>query len=70
MPTIDSHQMELVRTYPGEAEEWFCPTCGRRFLLYWPPNYARQILVQGDASAAHSGGKDGVRPNPPKVNPD
>lgn len=53
------HQMELVRTYPSGAEEWHCPTCGRRFLIQWPPNYEKVILEAGDEYAFHSGVKGG-----------
>jgi hypothetical protein len=37
-------------------EDWLCPTCGRRFLLRWPPDYKKIILDAGDESKIHSGG--------------
>jgi hypothetical protein len=43
------------------AEEWVCPTCGRRMLLRWPPEYEKLVLDHGDDSAIHVGGKGGVR---------
>jgi hypothetical protein len=43
------------------AEEWACPTCGRRMLLRWPPHYEKLILEHGDEAAIHVGGKGGVR---------
>jgi hypothetical protein len=43
------------------AEEWVCPTCGRRMLLRWPPDYEKLVLDHGDDSAIHVGGKGGVR---------
>jgi hypothetical protein len=52
--------MELVATDPSGAEEWYCPTCGRRFLLSWPPNYQKVILEVGDEYAIHNGGKGGL----------
>jgi hypothetical protein len=53
----DQHEMILATIHPSGAEEWFCPTCGRRFLMQWPPAYNKVILVPGDESAIHSGGK-------------
>jgi hypothetical protein len=43
------------------AEEWLCPTCGRRMLLRWPPDYEKLVLEHGDDNAIHVGGKGGVR---------
>jgi len=43
------------------AEEWLCPSCGRRMLLRWPPDYEKLVLEHGDDSAIHVGGKGGVR---------
>lgn len=51
------HEMVLDNTYPSGAEEWYCPTCGRRFLMQWPPAYNKVILDPGDETAIHSGGK-------------
>jgi hypothetical protein len=59
--------MVLEKTYPAGAEEWCCPTCGRRFLLQWPPNYKKIILEAGDEAALHSGGKGGISMHPPEV---
>jgi hypothetical protein len=38
------------------VEEWRCPTCGRRVLVRWPPDYSRTVLDEGDPDAAHTGG--------------
>ncbi len=43
------------------AEEWICPTCGRRMLLRWPPDYEKLVLDHGDDTAIHVGGKGGLR---------
>ena len=51
------HEMILESTHPSGAEEWFCPTCGRRFLMHWPPEYQKIILEPGDEHAMHSGSK-------------
>ena len=54
---------EMLPTGSGEsgAEEWACPTCGRRMLLRWPPNYEKLVLERGDEAAIHVGGKGGLR---------
>lgn len=49
------HEMFLERTHPSGAEEWYCPTCGRRFLLQWPPAYEMIVLDVGDPYAQHTG---------------
>jgi hypothetical protein len=53
----EHHQMVLEKTYTSGAEEWHCPTCGRRFVMTWTPSYKRIILESGDEYAVHSGGK-------------
>lgn len=55
------HEMQLVRTHDSGAEEWHCPTCGRRFLMHWPPSYKKVVLEVGDEFAAHVGGKGGTQ---------
>lgn len=55
------HEMILNGSGESGAEEWICPTCGRRMLLRWPPNYEKLILEHGDESAVHVGGKGGLR---------
>jgi hypothetical protein len=62
-----SHVMLLVKTYPSGADEWYCPTCGRRFLMQWPPKYKKIILETGDENASHSCGKGGVSIQSPEV---
>ncbi len=51
------HEMVLETVHESGAEEWYCPTCGRRFLMQWPPAYSKVILSEGDEYAIHSGGK-------------
>ncbi len=55
-----NHEMQLETTHSSGAEEWYCPTCGRRFLLNMPPDYRKIILDAGDESAIHSGSKGGL----------
>ncbi len=58
------HEMQLVTKHPDGAEEWHCSTCGRRFLMHWPPEYRRVILEPGDEYAIHSGGTGGLSVSP------
>jgi hypothetical protein len=55
------HEMQLEKTHPSGADEWYCPTCGRRFLLCWPPAYKKIIIEAGDEYVVHSAGKGGLR---------
>jgi hypothetical protein len=61
----------MILTGSGEsgAEEWVCPTCGRRMLLRWPPHYEKLILEHGDEAAIHVGGKGGLRVGQVAVGP-
>ncbi len=61
------HEMELETIHPFGAEEWFCPTCGRRFLLYWPPESKWVVLEAGDEHAIHNGSRGGLQVSPPLV---
>ena len=53
--------MILTGSTESGAEEWVCPSCSRRMLLRWPPNYEKLVLEYGDDSAIHVGGKGGLR---------
>ncbi len=61
MPMSEKHEMVLIGSVESGAEEWVCPTCGRRMLLRWPPDYERLVLDHGDSTAIHVGGKGGVQ---------
>jgi hypothetical protein len=56
-----THTMELARTYVSGAEEWHCPTCGRRMIMQWPPKYKKIVLEPGDEQASHAGGTGGLQ---------
>jgi hypothetical protein len=60
MHTEETHEMELLSVDETGAEEWHCPTCGRRFLMRWPPDYGRSVLTPGDEHVTHVGGKGGL----------
>jgi hypothetical protein len=55
------HLMQLTKTYPSGAEEWFCPTCGRRYLMQWSPAYEKVVLTPGDEYVLHRGSKGGLQ---------
>jgi hypothetical protein len=57
----EQHEMVLSGTTDSGAEEWACPTCGRRIVFRWPPHYEKLVLEYGDANAVHVGGKGGLR---------
>ena len=53
--------MQLELAHPTGAEEWYCPICGRRILIQWPPAYRKVVLAAGDQYAQHSASKGGLR---------
>ena len=55
------HEMTLTGNTESGAEEWVCPSCSRRILLRWPPNYEKLVLEHGDENVIHVGGKGGLR---------
>jgi hypothetical protein len=61
------HEMTLEKIHISGVEEWYCPTCGRRFLVQWPPAYKMIILEQGEKDTRHNVSKvnsrmDSLRP--------
>jgi hypothetical protein len=51
------------------AEEWICPTCSRRMLLRWPPDFEKLVLEHGEDTAIHVGGKGGLQVGEVAVTP-
>lgn len=49
------HEMKLVGRLASGADEWSCPTCGRRIALRQPPQPDLTILEEGDDTAVHVG---------------
>jgi hypothetical protein len=64
-----NHKMVLETTHSSGAEEWSCPTCGRRMTITWQP-WKKIILEPGDIQAAHSGSKGGLQLGPLQINLD
>ena len=48
------HEMVLEKTHDSGVEEWYCPSCGRRFLVQWPPAYKMIILEPGEKDIRHN----------------
>ena len=61
------HEMVLEKTYPAGAEEWYCPACGRRFLVEWSPAYNMIIIEPGDQYARHRGSQVDLYTGAPQV---
>ncbi len=65
METRQPQQETHVMLHEGKLEtgedQFYCPTCGRRLLLQWPPNYKKTVLEPGDEYAMHSAGKGGLQ---------
>jgi len=68
LPKPEHHGMVFVKTHPTGEDELYCPTCGRRVLIKWPPSYKKVVLETGDEYAIHSGGKGGLDMGAPQVN--
>ena len=63
------HVMVLENVYPSGDEDWYCPTCGRRFIVNWEPKFRRTVLEIGDEYASHTGGKGGLQMGTMQVTP-
>jgi hypothetical protein len=61
---VGPHQMVVIGRSGTGAEEWGCPSCGRRILLRWPPHHERIILHPGDDQVVHVGGRREVPDDP------
>ena len=61
------HEMVLETTHPSGAEEWYCPTCGRRMTITWQP-WKKVVLEHGDLHAAHGGSKGILNIGPLNLN--
>ncbi|PYC77596.1 hypothetical protein C7C46_18345 [Streptomyces tateyamensis] len=49
------HEMRPVGKLATGAEEWACPSCGRRVALAGPPRPGLTVLEPGDESVVHVG---------------
>jgi hypothetical protein len=62
------HEMILETTHASGAEEWYCPTCGRRMTITWQP-WKKIVLEPGDIYAAHGGSKGILKIGALQINP-
>lgn len=54
------HKMVLSQSYPeDDSDEFLCLICGRHLRIKWFP-YTKTVLVEGDDTVIHSGGKGGL----------
>jgi len=63
MSSPERHEMQLQRTFPSGAQEWFCPECKRWMVLHHDPERGKAkivVLEVGDALVGHFGGTKGV----------
>jgi hypothetical protein len=60
MPELEQHQVYLEIVHPSGAEQWRCPTCGRRLVLNFPPGTETLILERGDKYALTWGTSTGT----------
>jgi len=58
---VKQHEMDLEMTHPSGMQGWRCLTCGRRILLFVPPNNDMVVIEPGDQYVNHSGSTGGLR---------
>ena len=61
------HEMIWERTHISGVEEWYCPVCGRRFLVQWPPAYKMILIEPGDKDIRHNISRLNSRIDPLRV---
>ena len=54
-----THNLVLLGRSESGDEEWECPTCRRRLMVRWEPDFSREVLERGDDSATHVGATGG-----------
>jgi hypothetical protein len=62
------HEMVFEKTHVSGVEEWYCPSCGRRFLVQWPPSYKMVVLEPGEKETRHNLSKVNSHVSPPQMN--
>jgi hypothetical protein len=51
---MKQHHMVLQKIHADGSQEWACPTCSRRFVMHWSPNYEQIVLEEGNQQVTHS----------------
>jgi hypothetical protein len=62
------HEMVFEKTHISGVEEWYCPSCGRRFLVQWPPSYKMVVLEPGEKDTRHNLSKVNSHVSTPRTN--
>jgi hypothetical protein len=62
------HEMVFEKTHVSGVEEWYCPSCGRRFLVQWPPSYKMVVLEPGEKDTRHNLSKVNSHVSAPQTN--
>ncbi len=52
-----NHAMELKQEFASGAQRWWCPICGREFIIQYPPHYSKVVIFEGDTNIPHVGGQ-------------
>lgn len=65
----NSHEMVFEKTHLSGVEEWYCPSCGRRFLVQWPPAYKMIVLEPGEKDTRHNLSKVNAQRGAARVTP-
>ena len=63
----EQHDLILEKTHDSGAEEWSCPTCGRKMLVQWDPSFKRIVLEKGNDMAIHNGSKGNINIGQPAI---
>jgi hypothetical protein len=64
---LQQHEMRLQTIYPSGAQEWFCPTCSRRFIVQWQPTPNIIDLEVGAQHVSHTGSTGDFNLRPPRI---
>lgn len=60
----EMHELYLSQVYPSGAEEWYCPTCGRRLIVEWREGFESTVIINyGNKDAVHTGTRHKDPPN-------
>lgn len=67
LPERETHVMVHEGTLESGEDQFYCPVCGRRVLMQWPPKYKKTVLTAGNVNAIHNAGKGGLHMGTAKV---
>jgi hypothetical protein len=64
----ETHEILVAKRHASGAEEWYCPTCGRHYIVQWSPEYQCIVLDPGEEKSIHNmsrGAMVVIRPEQP-----